>query len=102
ADRGPHRLAPNGPLQAHGPHEPRHRAAGDCDPLPAELAPDLADAVDAEVRLIHAPDLDLERRVALGSRGPLLWISPPSGVGLIRRRGDRQQPAAPLTPAERR
>ena len=46
------------PLQAHGPHQARHRAAGDPDPLPGELPPDLAHAVDAEVRLEHAPDLD--------------------------------------------
>src|SRR3954471_10237365 len=58
ADRGPHRLAPHGPLQAHGPHQARHRAAGHRGPLPAELPPDLPDAVDAEVRREDAPDLD--------------------------------------------
>src|SRR4051794_32061510 len=48
ADRGPHRLAPHGPLQAHGAHQPRHRAARHPDPLPAELSPDLPDAIDAD------------------------------------------------------
>src|SRR3954463_7837041 len=100
ADRGPHRLAPHGPLQAHGPHQARHRAAGDPDPLPAELSPDLADAVDAEVRLIHAPDLDHQCCIPPGARGQPLRISPPGGMGVIRRRGDRQHPADRLDPVD--
>src|SRR3954469_9813239 len=100
ADRGPHRLAPHGPLQAHGPHQPRHRAARHPDPLSAELSPDLADAVDAEVRLIHAPDLDHQCCIPPGSRGQPLRISPPGGMGVIRRRGDRQHPADRLDPVD--
>src|SRR4051794_6320978 len=100
ADRGPHRLAPHGPLQAHGAHQPRHRAARHPDPLSAELSPDLADAVDAEVRLIHAPDLDHQCCIPPGSRGQPLRISPPGGMGVIRRRGDRQHPADRLDPVD--
>src|SRR3954447_23443018 len=100
ADRGPHRLAPHGPLQAHGPHQARHRAAGDPDSLPAELAPDLADAVDAEVLREDAPDLDGQGRVASGSGRPLAGISAPSGVGVIGRRGDRQHAADRLHPVD--
>ncbi len=100
ADRGPHRLAPHSPLQAHGAHQPRHRAARHPDPLPAELSPDLPDAIDAEVRLIHPPDLDHQRCIPPGSRRQPLRISPPSGVGVIRRRGDRQHPADRLDPVD--
>src|SRR5215211_2925592 len=99
-DRGADLLAPHGPLQAHGPHQPRHRATGDRDPLPAELAPDFPDAIDPEVLLIHAPDLDHQRCVALGSRGQPLRISPPGGMGVIRRRGDRQHAAERLDPVD--
>ena len=100
ADRGPHRLAPHGPLQAHGPHQARHRAAGDPDPLPAELPPDLPDAIDAEVRLKDPPDLDHQRRVASGSGRQPAGISAPSGVGVIGRRGDRQHAADRLDPVD--
>ena len=60
ADCGPDRLAPHDALQAHRPHQTRHGAAGDRNPFPAELSPDLADAIDAEVLGVHAPDLDLQ------------------------------------------
>src|SRR3954469_18946526 len=100
ADRGPHRLAPHGPLQAHGPHQARHRAAGDPDSLPAELAPDLPDPVDAEVLREDAPDLDGQGRVASGSGRPLAGISGPSGVGVIGRWGDRQHAADRLDPVD--
>src|SRR5215217_6645192 len=60
ADRGPHRLAAHRALKAHGFHQPHHRAAGDRDALAGELAPDLPDPVDPEVRLKDPPDLDLQ------------------------------------------
>ena len=67
ADRGLHGLAAHDPLQAHVPHQPRHRAAGDLDALPPELPPDLAHAVDAEVLIEDAPDLDLQRGIPPGA-----------------------------------
>src|SRR5215213_804847 len=100
ADRGPHRLAPHGPLQAHGPHQPRHRAARHPDPLPAELSPDLADAIDPEVLLIHPPDLDHQRCIPPGSRRQPLRIGAPGGMGVIRRWGDRQHAADRLDPVD--
>jgi hypothetical protein len=45
------------------PHQARYCAAGDRDPLPAELSPDLTYAIDAEVFLVHAPDLDIQDSV---------------------------------------
>ncbi len=44
-DRGPQRLASDRALQAHGSHQPRHRAPGDRNALTGELPPDLPDAV---------------------------------------------------------
>jgi hypothetical protein len=99
-DRGAHLPAPHRPLQTHGSHQARHRAAGDPDPLPAELPPDLPDAVDAEVLLEHAPDLDHEHRVALGAGRQLGGISPPGSMRVVGRRGDRQQPADRLDPVD--
>src|SRR3954468_13143292 len=64
------------------------------------LSPDLPNAVDAEVRLIHAPDLDHQRCIPPGARGQPLRISPPSGVGVIGRRGDWQHPADRLDPVD--
>src|SRR5919202_277354 len=61
---GADRLAAHGPLQAHGPHEARHGAPSHRDALSAELAPDLARAVDPEVLLEHALDLALEHLVS--------------------------------------
>ena len=46
------------PCKAHGPHQARHRAAGDIEALALQLPPDLANAVDAEVLLEDASDLD--------------------------------------------
>src|SRR5512134_2726642 len=51
ADCGPQRLAADGTRKAHGSHQPRHRAAGDRNPLAGELPPDLAHAIDPEVLL---------------------------------------------------
>jgi hypothetical protein len=95
---GLERLAPDSALQAHGSHQARHRAAGDRDLLPVELAPDLAHAIDAEVRLEHAPDLGLQGRIALGAARQLLRVGSSRDMGVIRRRGDRQDPADRLDP----
>jgi hypothetical protein len=56
--------APQDTTQAHPPHQARHRAAGDGDALPAELPPDLAHAIDAEVGRVHPPDLIAEGGIA--------------------------------------
>src|SRR4051812_5559551 len=69
-------------------------------PSRPELAPDLPDAVDAEVLREDAPDLDGQGRVASGSGRPLAGISAPSGVGVIGRRGDRQHAADRLDPVD--
>ena len=100
ADRCPDRLAPDRPLQARGPHQARDGAAGDRDPLSAELPPDLAHPIDPEVLLEDAPDLNLEPRVAPGSRRQLARISPSRGMGAVGRRGDRQHAADRLDPVD--
>ncbi len=100
ADRGPHRLAPHGPLQAHGLHQPRHRAAGDRNAVTGELAPDLTHAVDPEVRLEHALDLGLQGLVALGAARQLLRAGSSRNMGVVRRRGDRQDFADRLDPVD--
>lgn len=68
-------------VQAHRPHQPRHRAAGDRDPLARELPPDLAHPVDAEVGRVHAPDLGHQRRVPLGAGRPPCRIGSPLQIG---------------------
>jgi hypothetical protein len=100
ADCGTDRLAPHDPLQAHRPHQARHGAAGDRDPFPAELSPHLADAIDAEVLLVYPPDLDLQGGIALNPCRQLARIGAPGGVGMICRRGDRQDAADRLDPVD--
>jgi hypothetical protein len=58
--RGSHRFAANDALEAHCPHQARHRASGDIEALTPQLPPDLANAVDTEVRLEHPSDLILQ------------------------------------------
>ena len=48
------------------PHEAADRASRDVLSLPPELAPHLAHAVDAEVRIEYAPDVGLQDEVAPG------------------------------------
>ena len=98
ADRCPQRLAPDRPLKAHVPHQPGNRAARDREAFPPQLPPDLAHAIDAEVRLEHAPDLDLQIRVAADPLGQAGGIGAPGGAGVVGRRGDRQNPADRLDP----
>ena len=57
AHRGADRLAADDAFEAHGPHQAGNRAAGHIEALALQLPPDLADAVDAEVRLEHTLDL---------------------------------------------
>jgi hypothetical protein len=99
-DRGADLPAPHSPLQAHGPHQARHCAAGDPDPLPAQLAPDLPDTVDAEVLFEHAPDRDGQSRIAFGPCRQLARIGTPRSMSVVGRRGDRQQLADRLDPVD--
>src|SRR5215217_7579963 len=80
ADRGAHPLAPHDALQAHRPHQPRHSAASDRDPFPEKLPPDLPDAVDPEVLLVHALDFGPQGDITLGPYRELTRIGAPSGV----------------------
>jgi hypothetical protein len=98
ADCGPHPLAPHHALQAHRPHQARYGAASDRGSFPEKLAPDLPDAIDAEVLLVHAPDFGRQGDIALGPCGQLARIGASGGVGVIRRRGDRQNAADRLDP----
>ena len=74
-------------------HETGDGAAGHDDPFAPQLAPELAGAVDAEVRSVDTGDLDLQLLVSQCSgRG-----RPGLGV-VVGRRGDRQVPADRLDP----
>ena len=97
-DRGADPFAPHDTLQAHRPHQARHGAASDRNPFPEKLSPDLPDAIDVEVLLVHAADFGLHSNIAPGSCRQLTWIGAPGGVGMIRRRGDRQNAADRLVP----
>src|SRR5512134_2489332 len=67
ADRRPHGFAADHALQIHGLHQPRYRAAGDVEAFAPKLTPDLANAVDLEISLEHAPDLDRQGGI---------WLAP--------------------------
>jgi hypothetical protein len=60
AHRRAERLAANDALKTHGPHQAGNRAAGDIEALALQLPPDLANAVDTEVRVEHTLDLVLQ------------------------------------------
>jgi hypothetical protein len=51
------RFAANDAFEAHGPHQAGNRAAGHIEALALQLPPHLADPVNPEVRIKHAPDL---------------------------------------------
>src|SRR5271165_2278623 len=78
ADRRPDGLAADCPLQAHLPHQPGDRAARRVHPLPAELPPDLADAIDLEVLVPDPPDFLAQDGIALFARRGA------AGIGLSR------------------
>ena len=98
ADRCPQRLAPDGSPKTHVPHQPGDRASSSAEAFPPQLTPDLAHAIDAEVLLEHAPDLDLQISVAADPVGQAGGIGAPGGMGVIGRRGDRQNSADRLDP----
>ena len=57
AHRGADRLAADDAFETHGLHQAGNRAAGRIEALALQLPPHLADPVDPEVRIKHAPDL---------------------------------------------
>ena len=67
ADRGSHGFSSNNPLQTHLAHQAGDRASRNRDPFAAELAPDLAHAVDPEVLLPDPPDMAAKQGVAAGA-----------------------------------
>jgi hypothetical protein len=87
-------------LQAHRPHQARHGTASDRDPFSQKLPPHLSDAIDAEILLVHAPDFGPQGDIAPGPCRQLTRIGAPGGVGVVRRRGDRQNAADRLDPVD--
>src|SRR5271157_1700423 len=100
ADRGAQRLAADRSPKAHVPHQPGDRAACGAEAFPPQLTPDLADAIDAEVFLEHAPDLDAQISVPAKPMRQSGGINPPGDMIVIGRRGDRQNPADRLDPVD--
>ena len=98
ADRCPQGLAPHGSPKTHVPHQPCDRASSSAEAFPPQLTPDLAHAIDAEVLLEYAPDLDLQIGVAAKPVGQTGGIASPGEMGMISRRGDRQNLADRLDP----
>jgi hypothetical protein len=97
-DSGPDGFAADDPLQTHVPHQSRHCATGNIEAFTLELPPDLAHAVDAEVLIEDAPDLDLQRSILSGARGEPGGIPPLGRMGVIARGGDPQNLADRLDP----
>jgi len=54
-------------LQTHVPHQSRHCATGDIEAFVLGLPPDLAHAVDGEILIEDASDLDLQSGVLPGA-----------------------------------
>ena len=98
ADRRAQRLAPDRSPKAHIPHQPGDGAACGGEAFPPQLPPDLAHAIDTKVLPEHALDLNLQICVAAEPVGQTGGISAPGDMGMIGRRGDRQNPADRLDP----
>ncbi|MGY3362981.1 hypothetical protein ACVWZL_000106 [Bradyrhizobium sp. GM2.4] len=98
ADRGLDGFAADGPLQTHVPHQSRHRATGNIEAFALELAPYLAHAVDPEVLVEDAPDLDLQPGILPAARRQLGRIAPLCHMGVVGRGGNRQDLADRLDP----
>ena len=93
ADGGAHPLATDHASQTHGPHQPRHRAASNVEPFAPQLPPDLADAVDAEVLLERAANLQPERIVTPSPSRPSGRLNPSRYMRMVGGWGDRQNSA---------
>ena len=87
ADRRAQRLAPDRPPKAHVPHQSGDRAASRVEALPPQLAPHLANAIDAEILLEYALDLGPQIGVAADPVGQAGAIGAPGGVDMIGRMG---------------
>jgi hypothetical protein len=98
ADRGFDGFAANGSLQIHVPHQSRHCATGNIEAFTLELPPDLAHAIDPEVLIEDAPDLDLQPGILPGARRQLGGFAPLGHMGVVGRGGDRQDFANRLDP----
>jgi len=59
-------------LQTYLVHQVEDGTTRDLKAFPLQLPPDLARAIDLEVLIEHAPDLDLQRDVALARAGRLV------------------------------
>jgi hypothetical protein len=98
AHRRSDRLAADDAFETHGSHQTCNRAAGDIEALALQLPPDLANAVDAEVRLEHTLDLVLQGCIpSCPSRQPG-GINALGDMVVVGRRGDRQHLADRLDP----
>ena len=100
ADRRLDRFAANDALQAKPLRQPSDSAAGDVDALALHLAPDLANPVDAEVRLENTADVLAKFDISAFPRRATIRIAVASGMLVIRRWGDRQNPADRLDPID--
>src|SRR3982750_3029051 len=100
ADCGADPFAPHHALQAHRAHQARYGAASDRGPFPQKLSPDLPDAINAEILLVYPPDFGPQGDIAPGPYRQFARIGTPDGVGVIRRRGDRQNAADRLDPVD--
>src|SRR6476659_188319 len=72
ADRGFDGFAADDPLQTHVPHQSRHRTTGNIEALALELSSDLAHAIDPEILIEDAPNLDPQRGILAGA-GRAAW-----------------------------
>jgi hypothetical protein len=63
-------------LNPHVLHQSCNRAAGDNEPLAAQLMPDLADAIDAPVLFENTANLGSQGFIAAGMVRHASWISP--------------------------
>jgi hypothetical protein len=98
ADRRPHAPSADDALKTHRLHQPSHGAACHVLPLPHQLTPDLANAIDLEVLIEHAPDLHAEHCIPLDARRRRVRAAPPRVVSVIGGRGDLQLTTDRLDP----
>jgi hypothetical protein len=86
------------PSKAQVFHQPRHCASGHIEALPAQLVPDLANAVDLVVLFPDALDLRLQGHVPLRPIRQQIGVRPLGHVIVERGWGNRQLLADRLDP----